>query len=230
VRNLILQILMLAGICFSQQSSPARRNDSPLLDQQRPSVYLTFAKYEKLPSWYGGDVVWLDIHNNTKWSIWSVGSPNELGGSGWCYSVAVATRDPCRAPIPPYWSCGDVGGVVGVEPGRTVRLAVPAKHLSPGLAIEIDIGFYWEHGSGGVRHIVSFGHSDLPEAVRAALPFLDFIRQSSAACTDQRGHLLDPPAISMPTPPSVPFIESILPPVPKLEPPSTQPKKKDRKD
>jgi hypothetical protein len=227
VRNLVLQILMLAGICFSQQSSPARKNDSPLLDQQKPSVYLSFAKYEKQPSRYGGDVqvVWLDIHNNTKWSIWSVGSPDELGGSGWCYSVA--TQDPCRTLIPPYWSCGDVGGPVGLEPGRTARLAVPAKYLSRGLAIEIGIGFDWENvGSGGVRHVAPFGHSDLPDAVRAALPFDFSIIRPSSACTED-GQLLDPPAISMPAAPSVPLIESILPPVPKLEPPSTPPKKKD---
>jgi hypothetical protein len=31
VRNLVLRVLMLAGTCFSQQSSPARKDDSPLV-------------------------------------------------------------------------------------------------------------------------------------------------------------------------------------------------------
>jgi hypothetical protein len=65
VRNLVLQILLLAGICFSQLSSPTRKGDSPLIDQRKPSVYLSFMKSEKLTSKYGGDVqvVWLDIRN-----------------------------------------------------------------------------------------------------------------------------------------------------------------------
>jgi hypothetical protein len=107
VRNLLLQFLMLAGISFSQQSSPARKDDSPLVDQRKPSLYLSFKKYETLTSKYGGDVqvVWLEIRNNTKWSIWSAGSPDEFGGSGWCYKLA--TDDPCRTPIDPvHGNCG----------------------------------------------------------------------------------------------------------------------------
>ena len=215
---------MLVGICVCQPR-PARKDDSPLIDLRKPSVYLSFRKSDKLTSKYGGDidVVWLEIRNNTRWSIWSAGSPDEFGGSGWCYTRA--TDDGCRTPIYPlHGNCGDVIGEAAAAPGQTARIAVPAKDLSPGLAIQIAFDYEWEHAAG-VRHTAFFGHSNLPEAVRSALPFDYSISRSNSACTDLRTGP-DPPAVGMPAIPAGSPIETIMPLVPKPPSPLTQPIKK----
>jgi hypothetical protein len=198
VRNLILQTLVLAGLCFAQQSSPTRKANSPLIDQQKPSVYLSFTKYEKLPSKYGGEVevVWLEITNNTNWRISSNASFDEFGGSGWCYTLV--TDDACRTPIYPlHGNCGDVGTAVEAYPGQKARLAVPARDLSSGLAIKIAIGYEWEQGVG-VRHLAFFGHSNLPETVRSPLGFDYSISRPPSACSDRLWTPPDPPAVAVP--------------------------------
>jgi hypothetical protein len=96
--------------------------------------------------------------------------------------------------------------------------------VSRGLAIEIAFDYEWER-EVGVRHVAFFGHSDLPEAVRSALPFDYSISRPHSACDD----LLtapDPPAVGMPAAPAASPIENLLPPLPKPQPPVRQPIKK----
>jgi len=99
-----------------------------------------------LRSKYGDPVhlLRLELHNNTRWRITWVGSPDQLGGSGWFYLVT--TDDSCHTPIyPPMGNWGDVGGVVGVGPGQSVPLTVAARDLTRGLGVEIDFNFEWDH-------------------------------------------------------------------------------------
>jgi len=229
VRSLILSILASTSVCVGQQSTSDKQAASPLVDKRKPSAYLSFSRYDAERK-----EVWLNVVNNTRWYISSIGLPVGLD-SGWCYWVV--TDDGCRTPIypPPVGNCGDVIGVTGAQAGRGTLLAVAAEGLSRGLAIEIHFSYEWER-AGGVMHTVRFGHSELPETVKSKLPFDWSIARPLSACNDITERQL-PPAVRLlvpPIPQSTPelILQAVAPksppeilPAPPI-PQSTQPKKK----
>jgi hypothetical protein len=167
--------LMIGVICAEPEHGA---NSNPvLIDSTRPSVYVTFVKKEASMSKYGGkehERLWLRVHNNTRWAIWTIALPDEFGGEGWFYTLV--SDSPGRDLIAPRQGYfGDVVAITGLEPGRTCVISVPPEHLREGVAIMLDFGFSWEHGVSGatglaVRHSVYFGHTDLPVEVRKILP------------------------------------------------------------
>jgi hypothetical protein len=222
VWQIAILILAFACPCFGQQNSGQSRPASPLIDINRPSVYLKYVKAETLKSRHGDSVqlIWLELRNNTRWRISSVGLPDEFGGSGWFYTGV--TDDPCHTDIyPSIGNGGDVAGPVGVGAGESTPLTVLATHLSRGLAVEISFNFEWDL-SAGVRHSLWFGHSDLPQQIQTSLPYMDSIPRPHSNCRDRPfvgGH--EPPIVPYPVTVIMPSLDQLLLPTTKI-PPATK--------
>ena len=180
MRLLIFCVLALLFPALGQEKSGLPRLPSPLIDYTKPSVYLTYKKSETRTTGSANrlvDVIWLELRNNTRWRISHVTGSNELDVFCWCYQLR--TNNPCRYPVNS--NCGDVGGIVEVEPGQSVLIAVPSYHLNSHLEIETSFRFDWEKASG-VEHTLRFGYSELPLDVRKTIPSIEAISSLRPAC------------------------------------------------
>jgi hypothetical protein len=192
---------------WPRTAQSASNRNLPSLTFANPA-YFAYSKSETLKSRNGKSVelIWLELRNNTRWHIWSVGWPDEYGGSGWCY--AVTTDDACHTRLYPLrTNCGDTGMPIDIAPGKGVPVAVPRDELSRGLAVEARFGFYWERAVG-VSHVLWFGNSDLPADIRNGTRFIESIARPQSACGDLRGR--EPPSVNLPVPTVAPSLPDFL--------------------
>ena len=224
---LIFSTLALVWPCSGQGLSQ-HPLPSPLIDPTKPSVYLTYKESETVTSKWGEtptEVIWLELKNNTRWGIGNWGSPDGFGGSGWCYHVV--TDDPCRNRLsPPMGNCGDTKGPMEVASNKSVLIAVSPYHLSRGLAIETNFFFDWET-TGGVRHSLGFGYSDLPAQARRTYTVMEETPRPCCGCGSGFKGPEPPTLLMLPSLPQIldRFLPTVTPPSPPKDA-STNPKKK----
>ena len=204
-------VALLAAVAWMwlcQDGAVGQVSKSPIIDARKPSAYFDYVKSETLKSKNrkAVDLIWLELKNNTRWHIWSVGSPDEFGGSGWCYSTT--TDDTCHTPLyPRRTTCGDTGVLLDIAPGKGVPVAVFKDELSRGLAVEAGFGFDWEYAAG-VSHTVRFGNSDLPADIRNGTSFIESIKRPESECRELRGS--EPPRVNLPVPTESPSLPDFL--------------------
>jgi hypothetical protein len=178
MRLLASSLFMILLPAFGQEKYGLPRLPTLHIDHTKPIVYMTYSKSETLTSKYGNrpvDLIWLELRNNSRWRIWNVTGTDEFG-SRWCYHVT--TNDRCRFRV--LGSCGDVLGILEVEPGQSVQIAVPSYELNSHLKIETSFAIDGE--KPGVEHTLRFGYSELPLEVRKTIPSIEADPRLRPAC------------------------------------------------
>ena len=177
-----------------------RRDGSPssqkiLIRKDRPSVYIEFAMRGKAKPLFPGeseDRIWLNLHNNTLWTIrfCSLPVPSPLGDVGVVYTVkhisptigtlgSSNSSTPQRAikpvtPVPSGYTTGDTCTPYSITSGRSATFSVPRDHLASELSIESEFWYEWENRDNELGEypecFVSFESSRLPKDTKAIHP------------------------------------------------------------
>jgi hypothetical protein len=136
------------------------------LRKDKPTVYIEFERSgnrEALFARESNKGIWMQLHNNTKWSIVlnMHGVPSDdYGDASLIYDVLsdrqIVIDGACHV-----CSFNSLGS------GRSLLFSIPAEHLSNGRALRVKFSYSWEGQSGHVtgqepEHYVYFYASQLP--------------------------------------------------------------------
>jgi hypothetical protein len=154
----------------------------PTLIADKPGVYVSFEKYGKrtpLREDESGEVVWLRLHNNMRYSISLCAfGISEEGEELIMYSknTQVGVRyDVVLNPVPITEERPNIDVPLGyntvstchlfeVKPGKSMLFAVPVEHLVKGLSIQIPFSYEWEEKTvDNPTHFVYFNSLSLPK-------------------------------------------------------------------
>lgn len=176
MRYLIVVLALLETKLWPQTALPS----DVLIDKAHPSVYVIRAVAR--PESREENGAWLELHNNTKWTISIRTASLYIGdkvkpltlrsGKGVlgmrtgtviapCYTVeAVASGSPNTVSNEPYQrlklgAACTVGSTSWLPSGADVLMRIPEDHLSAGRRISIDFQYEWE-AIPNVEHRVFF--------------------------------------------------------------------------
>ena len=215
MNKMSLSVLVLCGFCATvsaQQGESCGTKAGILLAKDKPTIYITFerpGKVKPTPTRLAAtdtsrrqsddpniQVVWLRLHNNTRWAInfptdslyvgpkitairlcdgrGALGLRTDIEVNARYEADAVSGDESARtsdAAQPPVIRRSDVFSTSWLPPGGSVIFSVPREHLAEGLAIYIPYNYEWEYGerifrSDEPQHRVYFRASDLPERVQ----------------------------------------------------------------
>lgn len=208
----VLVLSVLAATVSAQQGESCGTKAGILLAKDKPTIYITFERAGKVkptPTRLAAtdtsprqsddqnneniQVVWLRLHNNTRWAInfptdslyvgpkitpirlcdgrGALGLRTDMEVNARYEAEAVSGYESARtsdAAQPPVINRSDVFSTSWLPPGGSVIFSVPREHLAERLAIYIPYNYEWEYGerifrSDEPQHRVYFRASDLPE-------------------------------------------------------------------
>ena len=208
----VLVLSVFVATVSAQQGESCRTKAGILLAKDKPTIYITFERAGKVKSTptrlaatdtsrrqsddqntQNIQVLWLRLHNNTRWAInfptdsLYVGpkiTPIRLcdgrGALGLRTDIEVNVRYEAEAVRgyesartsdagqPPVINRSDMFSTSWLPPGGSVIFSVPREHLAERLAIYIPYNYEWEYGerifrSDEPQHRVYFRASDLSE-------------------------------------------------------------------
>lgn len=122
---------------------------NPRLDRSKPAVYLRFEKLgagEPLRSSDSKERVWLNLVNNSRWSIFISTFVDAKGKPLGVYHKVDRYKVDYVAEMPKGYLAIDVGSYpFEIKPGKTFRFSVPRNHLSENLKIIVNFKFEWDN-------------------------------------------------------------------------------------
>jgi hypothetical protein len=162
MRILILSVLLIATPISWGQSHVA----NPRLSKSRPSVYITFdhlGRIAPISSSETEDIVWLRLHNNTRWPIIFVIDrlvTKKYGAAALYWDVGCEGNDSLFFTQ----RCGDSIRCTfkPLPPGHDMLFTVRHADLGKGCFIRVKFSYSWEDKSGEPEHLVYFYSSALP--------------------------------------------------------------------
>ncbi|MCZ2392036.1 MAG: hypothetical protein LC113_13295 [Acidobacteria bacterium] len=173
--KLLLSILMLLLFCstpIDAQGTRQRRvyrRPPVLIDKEKPSVYITFARFESMRtgSEKGTQLIWLKLRNNTRWpiSIEMSGGRTDDPNEAKLYYQTLDENDEVVADR----SC-HVCSVNNVGPNQSTTFAVPAADLPMNSRLRIRFSYGWESFENRLleiepEHFVYFSAGDIPKTL-----------------------------------------------------------------
>lgn len=159
-------IFSLSATALSQNRRKVIRQKSVKINKTYPTVYLTFEKTGKALNDSTGEteeLVWLRLHNNTRWSIWiqASGGNEKIEDAGLYYDVIDD-----EGTVKEYRRC-HVCSRIQIGNKKSILFTVPLAYFAEAEALQLSFAYDWEKegGSGGEpTHYVYFHKQDIPKS------------------------------------------------------------------
>jgi hypothetical protein len=139
---ILLFIFNLSVIVSPQNRSKITQRKSVRLNKKHPTVYLTFEKTGKALNDSTGvteELVWLKLHNNTRWRIWIQAS----GGKNYEEARLYYNIFDKDGNIKERRGC-HVCSIIPLSSSRSILFTVPLEYFTGAAGLELSFSYDWE--------------------------------------------------------------------------------------
>lgn len=177
-----LTIYSLPLNMFGQPKESGLRKRQIYLNEEKPTVYITYERSGKLKPLYASESenrIWLRLHNNSRWSLLLAatgGDDKAYGDVSLFYDIdeiqsEINNSGELNKQNPPVGRpLNHTFSVVQLPSGKSVLFSVPKEHIGKGLILKVRFAYEWE-GDDSVsandepKHYVYFYSTDLPSDI-----------------------------------------------------------------